>query len=108
MATNAAATSSADASPDAVDVKCTRVSVAMSLTPSSISSSSCVPEKDATVAFQRTSIFGCSRTRVAIALDARNASRRWTTVTFADVRASTRASSMAVSPPPITATSRSR
>ena len=53
-------------------------------------------------------IFGCSRTRSARARDARKESRRCTTVTDFDVRAKTSASSIAVSPPPTTATSISR
>ena len=50
-------------------------------------------------------ILGCSLTRSAKARDARKESRRCTTVTDFDVRAKTSASSIAVSPPPTTATS---
>ena len=46
--------------------------------------------------------------RLAMIREARNSSRRWTTVTFEAMRARKSASSIAVSPPPTTTSSRSR
>mmetsp|Transcript_17965 Transcript_17965/g.42445 ORF Transcript_17965/g.42445 Transcript_17965/m.42445 type:complete len:206 (-) Transcript_17965:1077-1694(-) len=58
------------------------------------------------VEFHRILMDGCSMTLCANTLEARNSSRLCTTVTDCDVRARTRASSMAASPPPTTRTSR--
>mmetsp|Transcript_33837 Transcript_33837/g.84323 ORF Transcript_33837/g.84323 Transcript_33837/m.84323 type:complete len:270 (+) Transcript_33837:385-1194(+) len=63
-----------------------------------------LPSKATTCEFHSTVIFAWPSTRSASTLVARNDSPRCTTVTALDVRASTRASSMAVSPPPMTTT----
>ena len=57
-----------------------------------------------TTEFQTISIFGCLITRSAMIFDARNWSRRWITYTFEANRVRNSDSSMAVSPPPTTAT----
>ena len=52
------------------------------------------------------SIFGLRRARSSMIFDARNSSRRWTTVTLGAKRVRKVASSIAVSPPPTTTRSR--
>mmetsp|Transcript_24450 Transcript_24450/g.58234 ORF Transcript_24450/g.58234 Transcript_24450/m.58234 type:complete len:248 (-) Transcript_24450:226-969(-) len=64
-----------------------------------------MPSKASTTAFQITLILSWLSTRSASTLLALKASLRWMTVTLLEVRARTRASSMAVSPPPTTTTS---
>mmetsp|Transcript_37929 Transcript_37929/g.107252 ORF Transcript_37929/g.107252 Transcript_37929/m.107252 type:complete len:229 (-) Transcript_37929:215-901(-) len=66
------------------------------------------PWKDSTVVFHRTRMEGCPRTRPARALPARREPPRCITVTARLDRARWSASSIAVSPPPTTATSRPR
>mmetsp|Transcript_15883 Transcript_15883/g.49424 ORF Transcript_15883/g.49424 Transcript_15883/m.49424 type:complete len:215 (+) Transcript_15883:322-966(+) len=63
-----------------------------------------LPAKATTCVSHSTRIFGCASTRSASTRDARKDERRCTTVTELDVRARTSASSIAVSPPPITTT----
>ena len=58
--------------------------------------------------FQRKEIFGLANARSCMILEARSASRRCTTVTDRANRVRNVASSMAESPPPITAMSLSR
>ena len=61
------------------------------------------PLNSPTVVFHSTVILGLPSTACCSTCDARKLSRRWMSVTCEEVRASTRASSMAVSPPPMTA-----
>mmetsp|Transcript_7789 Transcript_7789/g.17586 ORF Transcript_7789/g.17586 Transcript_7789/m.17586 type:complete len:206 (+) Transcript_7789:474-1091(+) len=68
------------------------------------SASDAFPRTSVRTEFHRTLMEGCSNTRCARTLDARNASRRWITVTDSLVLAKTNASSIAVSPPPTTKT----
>ena len=63
------------------------------------------PSTSSTTLFQRTVILGFPSARSAMTFEARKASRRWTIVTVRQSRERKRASSMAVSPPPTTATS---
>mmetsp|Transcript_30712 Transcript_30712/g.52532 ORF Transcript_30712/g.52532 Transcript_30712/m.52532 type:complete len:204 (-) Transcript_30712:895-1506(-) len=62
------------------------------------------PLNSLTVEFHITVIFGLESTALCSTADARKVSRRWMSVTDDDVRARTSASSIAVSPPPITTT----
>merc|ERR1711865_225348 len=64
---------------------------------------SSTPLNLATAELKCTVIFGLLNTRCCIAWLARNVSRRWKTVTPEQIRDNTSASSIAVSPPPMTA-----
>ena len=64
------------------------------------------PRISSTAALTRKSIFGFLRARSSMIFDARNSSRRWTMVTLGAKRVRKVASSMAVSPPPTTTSSR--
>ena len=66
------------------------------------------PRTSATSLSQRKLIFGLAKARSCMILEARSWSRRCTTVTDLANRVRNVASSMAESPPPITAMSRSR
>jgi hypothetical protein len=63
------------------------------------------PWTSAISAFSFQAIFGFIRARSSMILEARNSSRRWITVTFVANFVRKVASSIAVSPPPTTATS---
>ena len=62
------------------------------------------PLNSLTVVFHTIVIFGLLSTAFCDPSDARNESFRWTSVTWLEVRESTSASSIAVSPPPTTIT----
>ena len=95
IATKTPSTGSSDSVPSTVDT---------SVSPVTFSS----PLTEATVAFQAKSILGSATARSAMAFEARSASRRCTTVTLSAKRVRKVASSMAESPPPMTAMSLSR
>mmetsp|Transcript_32326 Transcript_32326/g.64029 ORF Transcript_32326/g.64029 Transcript_32326/m.64029 type:complete len:207 (-) Transcript_32326:777-1397(-) len=114
MATKTAATGNLECFPLATSVRTTPVTIFWGAASASVtgaassSGGASSPMISVRVAFHRTEILSCSRTRWARTEEARKESRRCTTVTDLLVRASTSASSMAVSPPPTTTTSLSK
>ena len=90
--------------PVASRSSCVPLTVSCRRTPTTRS----VPSTSTTSRFQCTVIFGLSNTRCCMILLARKLSRRWIMCTLRHMRVKKVASSIAVSPPPMTTTSWSR